>query len=164
MTEFEGMSQQTLRAHWDEVQTTVELLLQPSNKARRHRFRLLRISEAGDKNQVIGEILQTPHGPVFVSRMTVDDEQGYRDEDPDDRQSSIRGIEPVTGDPGQRFEMKSRRAEFRVDAGYLLARIQAGQRQVVLEPGLTLSEPPPRPTAQQIADYRAPSKTRRRKR
>jgi hypothetical protein len=86
--------------------------------------------------------------------MTVDDERGYRGEDADNHQSPIRGIEPVTGDPRQVFDMTSRRALFAVDAGYLIARIQAGRDTVVLRPGLTSSQPAKQPTAQQIADYR----------
>ena len=152
------MSWETARQNRSQIQEFVESLLLDDD---RHKlWRKLAISERGGKG-LIGEILGTPHGPVFVSRMTMDDEKGYRDEEPDNRQSPLRGIEPVTGDPDQRFDMASRRAQFLVDAGYLIARIQAGKRKVVLRPGSTSSRPPRRPTAQQIADWRARTAKRR---
>ena len=163
MRNFEGMSWETARENRSEIRDFIESLLLDED---RHKlWRKLAISERGGKG-LIGEILGTPHGPVFVSRMTMDDEKGYRDEEPDNRQSRMRGIEPVTGDPDQRFDMAStlRRAHFLVDAGYLIARIQAGKRDVVLRPGSTSSrssKPPRRPTAEQIADWRARTAKRR---
>jgi hypothetical protein len=161
MRDFEGMSWETARENRSEIQDFVESLL--LDEGRHKLWRKLAISERGVGKGVIGEILGTPHGPVFVSRMTMDDEKGYRDQEPDNRQSGLRGIEPVTGDPDQRFYMASRRAQFVVDAGYLIARIQAGKRKVALRPGSTSSRPPEatRPTAQQIADWRARAEQRR---
>jgi hypothetical protein len=159
MRDFEGMGWETARENRSEIWDFVESLLLDDD---RHKlWRKLAISERGVGQGVIGEIVGTPHGPVFVSRMTMDDEKGYRDEEPDNRQSPLRGIEPVTGDPDQCFYMASRRAQFVVDAGYLIARIQAGERKVVLRPGSTSSRPPRRATAQQIADWRARAEKRR---
>ena len=146
------MSWETLRENHSEIGDFVERLL--FDDARRKLWRKLAIFELGGKGP-IGEILATLHGPVFVSRMTMDDAKGYRDDEPDSRQSPLRGVEPVTGDPEQRFQMASRRAQFLVNAGYLIARIQAGERRVELRPGSTSSRPRWRPTAQQIADWRA---------
>jgi hypothetical protein len=126
------MSWETARENRSQIQEFVESLLLDDD---RHKlWRKLAISERGVGKGLIGEILGTPHGPVFVSRISMDDEKGYRDEEPDSRQSRMRGIEPVTGDPDQGFYMASRRAQFVVDAGYLLAHIQAGKRNVVLRP------------------------------
>lgn len=152
MSDFEGMSWETARENRSQIQEFVESLLLDDD---RHKlWRKLAISERGGKG-LIGEILGTPHGPVFVSRISMDDEKGYRDEEPDSRQSRMRGIEPVTGDPDKGFYMASRRAQFVVDAGCLLAHIQAGKRNVVLRPGYTSSRPPRRATEEQIADWRA---------
>ena len=131
--DFEGMSPATLRENRSAIRQFIEYLLSPDGAGSRKRWRMLAILEQGSKGPN-GEIFLTPHGPVFVSRMTVDDERGYRAEDADNHQSPIRGIEPVTGEPGQLFDMASRRALFMVDAGYLIARIQAGDDTVVLRP------------------------------
>jgi len=154
VTGFEGMSPAMLHENRSAIRQFIEYLLSPDGAGSRKRWRMLAILEQGSKGP-IGEIFLTPHGPVFVSRMTVDDERGYRAEDADNHQSPIRGIEPVTGEPGQLFDMASRRALFMVDAGYLIARIQAGDDTVVLRPGLTSSQPVRQPTAQQMSDYRA---------
>ena len=153
MSDFEGMSWETARENRSQIREFVESLLLDDD---RHKlWRKLAISERGVGKGLIGEILGTPHGPVFVSRISMDDEKGYRDEEPDSRQSRMRGIEPVTGDPDKGFYMASRRAQFVVDAGCLLAHIQAGKRNVVLRPGYTSSRPPRRATEEQIADWRA---------
>ena len=162
MTGFEGMSPETCRENSSAIRQFIEHVLSPDDTGRalRKRWRMLAILEQ-DSRGPIGEIFRTPHGPVFVSRMTMDDEKGYRAEDADDRQSPLRGIEPVTGDPAQAFYMTSRRALFAVDAGHLIARILAGDDAVVLRPGLTSSQPAKQPTARQLADYRARVEARR---
>src|SRR6476659_5097480 len=99
------MSWKTCRENRSEIRDFVESLL--LDEGRHKLWRKLAISERGVGKGLIGEILGTPHGPVFVSRMTMDDEKGCRDEEPDNRQSRMRGIEPVTGDPDQRFDMAS---------------------------------------------------------
>jgi len=152
------MSWETWRENRSKIGDFVDGLL--VNDDRRKLWRRLAICERGGK--LIGEILGTPKGPVFLSRMTMDDAKGHRDDETDSRQSPLRGIEPVTGDPEQRFQMASRRSEFLVDAGYLIPRIQAGERRVELRPGYTSSSRPRwRPTAQQIADWRARMEKRR---
>ena len=74
------MSWETARENRSQIQEFVESLLLDDD---RHKlWRKLAISERGVGKGLIGEILGTPHGPVFVSRMTMDDERATETRNP----------------------------------------------------------------------------------
>ena len=96
------------------------------------RWALLTIYERDGRQDAIGHVLAVKGGTVVVYRITRDTDDAF---DADPRLSALRLLAPITGDPGQKFEMASRRAQFMVDAAFLVRAIEAGQTKVVLTPG-----------------------------
>lgn len=138
MTDVNPMTWESFNAHIAELGAVVNILLDRGD--RRKLRRLLGIYEQDGRTDIpIGEVFNTPHGALFVSRMTMSDELNQRggtnDAPGDSRQSRLRGIEPLMGDPDQSFEMASRRAQFKVSAQALLTCIEAGRDRVFLQPG-----------------------------
>jgi hypothetical protein len=124
----------TYDAHSTELARMVDTLLDRPDWLKR--WRLLAIYEAGGTNEPLGHVLELRDGAVVVMRITND----HDSDDPhleDRRQSTARLLQPISGEPEQRFQMASRRAQFMVSARYLIEAIDAGQRKVVLSPGWT---------------------------
>ena len=128
------MPHEVYEAHRAEFRAMIEILLDSPD--RRKLRRLLAISEQGRRDDTIGEVFATPYGALFVARVTNDDAKGYRDERVDNRQSKLRAVEPITGDPDQTFEMSSRRGQFLVSASAVTACVEAGRSRIALRPGV----------------------------
>lgn len=133
------MSWDVYAAHSSAIAAAVDSLLDDQKLFKR--WQLLTIYEDGErKNEPpIGQIVEFPEihpGAVILFRIPRYDADSNDLED--HRQSSLRMLQPITGEPKQAFELASRRAQFRVEARYLIQRIEAGDRKVSLKPGLTV--------------------------
>ena len=131
------MSQAVYDAQSAELARMVDAMLDRPDWLKR--WRLLAIYEHGGTDKPIGHVRGMRDGAVIVRRITNDYDGGADDL----RLSPLRLLEPITGEPGQRFEMASRRTQFMVDATFLIAAIEAGQSKVVLAPGWTRLTPDP---------------------
>lgn len=130
------MSWETYDAHSAEFARAVDTMLDRPEVLKR--WRLLAIYEAGGTDEPIGAVLALRDGAVVVMRVSHDHDQAPATLDDlldDRRQSTVRLLQPLTGEPGQAFTMTSRRAQSRISARYLIEAIDAGKTKVVVEPG-----------------------------
>lgn len=135
MTRLVPMAWETYNAQSAELASVVDAMIDRPDWLKR--WRLLAIYESGGAHELIGTVLALGDGAVLVARITNDYDSDDLTGGDDLRQAPTRLLQPITGDPEQRFEMASRRTQFMVSARYLIEAIEAGDTTVALTPGWT---------------------------